>query len=346
MGNNLLLVGDFGGTNARLAVSKNNGLTSVEEYKCADFDGPGAIIKFYTETLGKKPDHAIIAVASPADDPTAITFTNGPWKQKPIDFSNFPSVPKIHVMNDFEANCYSVAALKRDDCESLVLGKAPFFPSSVLSGANAPPISSSRRIIAAPQHRFIVVGPGTGLGVGSGFLTDDGCFGVLGGEGGHALFAPTTEKELAVKKHMEQKQGIEVTNETFASGTGLKISFNAYHRSINKSDFEIKDAAEIIPLTNSSDGKIRDAAFWSLRTFARTLGSCASAAALTTGAQTIFMGGGVINKLGSYFDQLAFTEALRKNDLGENNILRQTPVVMIKHPYPGLLGALAYDKLS
>lgn len=340
-----VLVGDFGGTNARIGISQNGNLGRIKEYKCASFAGPGAIIESYVSGLKHKPENAVIAVASPADNPEAIIFTNGPWKQRELNFARIGNIEDVKVLNDFEANCFSVAALKAKDCTEIVNGNPPFYPSIVLNKSDTLRAQPSRILIADPKQRFVVIGPGTGLGVGSGHLTNNGQFCVIGGEGGHASFAPTTDDELAVKKYLETEQGMQVTNETFASGTGLKIVFNAYC-AIKDQDFRIQDASEIVDLTNSADRAVRDASFWSLRVFARTLGTCASTAALTYNAQTVFVGGGVVPKLGSYFDQISFTEALRQNDLYSNNILKRTPVMLITHKYPGLLGAQAYHTLS
>lgn len=339
-----LLVGDFGGTNARLAISTDGELSSIKEYKCASYTTPGSIFDAYVGGLEVKPETAVIAVASPADDPEAIIFTNGPWKQERRDFKHI-GIPNVEVINDFAAICYSVAALKAEDCETLVRGNEPFFPSTVLNDPKTLNQIKSRMMVAEPKHRFIAIGPGTGLGLGSGFLTKDGQFGVLGGEGGHANFAPKTDLEMAVKKYLEEKADMQVTNETFGSGTGMKIVYNAC-AAVQGIDSQIEDASEITDLTNSHVRKIRETAFWTLRVFASTLGSSAQAVALANDAQTIFMGGGVVGKLGSYFDQTSFTEALRANDLQGNNILLKTPVMLVTHKYPGLLGAQAYHQLS
>ncbi|OFW89138.1 MAG: hypothetical protein A3B66_08310 [Alphaproteobacteria bacterium RIFCSPHIGHO2_02_FULL_46_13] len=339
------IVGDFGGTNARLAMSNPQGIFNVQEYRCANFASPGDVVRTYLEDQGHtKAKRAVIAVAGSAIDPTNVMFTQGPWGQKQLNFTDMPA-DDVHTINDFEAVCYSIATMSEADCTALYKTGTPFFPASILANKQAK-ASPTRILTSSPEHRFVCVGPGTGLGVGMGMVTDSNQFLVLTSEGGHSAFAPSDEEEMAVLRYLERECGKIVTMETFASGTGLATAFNAICK-IRKIDCQIKDGSEVpIKLIDPTSHDVREAANWTLRLFARTLGSCVSAATLMSNARTVFIGGGVPKKLGAYFDQLAFTRAFLTNDLKGNNTLVSTPVMILDHAQPGLAGADFYLKLT
>ncbi len=340
----IALVGDIGGTNFRLALSTDEGLQNIQEYKYSASDTPASLITTFMEScnLPEKITEGYFAVASPAHDPAHVIFTNGPWKQEPVDFTQ--SDLHATVMNDFAAIVYSVRSLKPEDCATIAEGNQAFFPSYIFDNQEAAPIPT-KILEPDPSQRFAVIGPGTGLGVGTGMVAN-GQFIVMGGEGGHASFAPDTKDELAVKNYLENEQNMLVTKETMASGTGLPIIFNAYAAVNNVQAKKVESAAEITSLAIDGNRSERNCARWALNLFAKTLGSCASSTVLTNNARTVFIAGGVVPRLGSLFNQMIFTTAFRDNDLGANNITKNVPVMLIKHPQPGLLGAHSRCRLA
>lgn len=340
----VFLLGDFGGTNARLALSTPNGVADIDVYQCANFDGPASIVRQYLDEREiPKADRAIIGIAGPADDAANVIFTNGPWKQKNINFTAIDA-DEVHTLNDFAAVCYSVASLTPRDCEIIVDGENPFFPSAILGGGKLT-VNKTQLLSSDPAKRFVTIGPGTGLGVSTGLVTEDGQFLVLGGEGSHAAFAPDTAEEMELMEYLVSTDRT-VTMETIASGTGLALTFNAFCE-IRDLRVSITDASELPhQLSIDKPKPIREAARATLKLFADTLGRSAASAALTNNASTVFVAGGVIPKLGDLFYKNAFAKAFRDNDLGSNNILQKVPVVQIKHPQPGLLGAHSFLTLN
>lgn len=339
------LVGDFGGTNARLAISGENGIENVKEYRCSDFQDPSEIIKKHITSEGlKNVNNGLFAVAGAAENPQAIIFTNGPWKQKAVDFTD-TQIEETTTINDFDAVCYSIAALKPEEATIISEGRQPFYPSLLLSDPETYTDNSKRLLMSDPSNRFVTIGPGTGLGVSSGLVTNSGQFLVLGGEGGHADFAADTPEELELKDYFESKDII-VTRETIASGTGLAVTYNAICE-IRELDAHIENASGLAEqLSRNKPKAVREAARWTLKLFAETLGKCAASTALTNDARTVFIAGGVIPKLGENFYKNAFARTFHDNDLGANNELKSTPVVLITHPQPGLLGAHSFLKLQ
>lgn len=343
--NKVSIVGDFGGTNARLALSTPTGISEPIEYKCKDFpSGPAAVVKdFLTKQGIEKADRAVIAIAGASEDPSKVVFTNGPWKQKPLDFTAI-AAGQVETINDLAAVCYAVAAFSEADCTSLINDHAtPFFPASLLA-SKSDKANPSGILQSKPEHRFVVVGAGTGLGVGSGMVTDSHQLLVAGGEGGHIAFAPKNHEELELKTYLQFRVSA-VTAETIASGSGLVTVFNAFCR-IYGDDSEIKSGDEVVKKLKSDKEVVRIAAHNTLKIFASTLGTAAAAAALVNNARTVFISSGIIEKMGEHFNKEAFAKAFTTNDLGKNNALPNVSVMLITHPQPGLAGADAYLKLT
>jgi glucokinase len=339
------IVGDFGGTNARLALSTAGGISNIQEYRCADFKDPAHIVQAYLQSNGfEKAERAVIGVAGASEDPSRVVFVNGPWSMQPLDFTAMPA-GQVEAIHDFAAVCYSIATISEADCTPLIQTQAaPFFPGSILTG-NTFKGASSRVLTARPEHRFISLGPGTGLGVGTGVVTESRQFLVVNGEGGHLAFAPRDAEELQIKEYLEQDRGMMVSHETIACGTGLAITFNAVCK-VRGIDCSIQNGAELTAKMDDSRAEVRAAAGKTLNMFATTLGECAAAATLINNARTVFIGGGVLKKLGSHFDKAAFAHAFTNNDLKQNNTLLDTPVMVIDHPQAGLAGADFYLKLT
>lgn len=340
----MAVVGDIGGTNFRLALSTDEGLKNIQEHTYERNDTPADLITTYIKSCDQpeRITHAVFAVASPSSDPANVVFTNGAWKQKPVSFAI--DGLETTVLNDFAAITYSIRSLKPEDCRFIAYGAEPFFPSVIFDQQETAPVPT-RILESDPAHRFAVIGPGTGLGVSSGLVTKSGQFLVMDGEGGHGSFAPDNEEELAVKHYLEKEQDVEVTKETIASGTGLPLVFNAYAKVIDK-PYSVTNAAQISELARSGGYNEKQCARWVLDLFAKTLGSCASSTVLTTNARTLFIAGGVVPRLGTLFRQSTFIDAFHQNDLGANNITEDVPVMLIRHPQPGLLGAHSYFRLS
>lgn len=342
MKSNYAVVGDIGGTNFRLALSGPGGIEDVKEYSYDSQDTPAQLITSYIGAC-KSPEritHGVFAVASPSKDSRGVVFTNGPWKQKPMSFD--VDGLETTVLNDFAALTYAVCSLKPEDYSFIVDRQNTVYASSFFDHDAK---KETPNLILEPIHRFVVIGPGTGLGLSTGIIMKSGHMAVIDGEGSHGVFAPESDIEIDVVNKIRDVHDIEVTNETIASGTGLPKLFNAYAEVLGK-DFRVKDAAGVSEFARNGTYSEKKAADWTLTLFSRTVGVCAGTALLTNGASQIIVAGGIVRKLGPLFKQSAFIEALGRNDLGANNFAQDATVMMIKHPQPGLLGAHAYHQLN
>ena len=107
------LVADIGGTNIRIAqATKNNQLTHVSTYKCADFAELSDVLKLYIaeQEIAGKALHACLAIACPTDEDW-ISMTNLPWAFSQTALKAELSLQSLYLINDYKAIAMSVPFL-------------------------------------------------------------------------------------------------------------------------------------------------------------------------------------------------------------------------------------------
>jgi glucokinase len=141
-----------------------------------------------------------------------------------------------------------------------------------------------------------VLGPGTGLGVSGGFPTVDG-FVTLGSEGGHVNFAPGDEREFAILQ-TAWREWTHVSNERLISGPGMEI----IHRALAERN-GVPGAARDSPRSWPRALTDKDPLCLEvLECFCGMLGGAAANLAVTLGAfGGIFIGGGIVPRMGEWF---------------------------------------------
>jgi glucokinase len=192
-----LLVADIGGTNARFAVSDAAGdLHEPRVLHAARFPKiDEAIAAYFSDLKRPRPTRACFAVACPAKGPE-IKLTNSSWHFVKAELKQAFRFERFVVINDFEALAASVPILKGGQLAELRSGKPD------------------------PGSPSLVIGPGTGLGVGAYVPAGGGAWAVISGEGGHVGFAPNTEQEIRLWQRMREKYG-RVSAERVLNGAGL-----------------------------------------------------------------------------------------------------------------------------
>ena len=134
-------------------------------------------------------------VAGPVID-RRVKATNLPWTVDGSTLAKQLGTEHVVVLNDLEATAYSLALL------------APSELSSLNRGAPSP--RSTQALIAA------------GTGLGEAILFWDGTrYLVAGSEGGHADFAPRTEREIELLRYMKKREPF-VSAELILSGRGFR----------------------------------------------------------------------------------------------------------------------------
>ncbi|EGG30684.1 Glucokinase [Aequoribacter fuscus] len=266
------LVADIGGTNARFGVfcRRTQQLEITHSYAVADYPKfEDALAQFLNEIDSLKqheklPRFACLAVACVPDN-EIIQFTNSSWRFQKSDISHQLGGAALVVINDFAAVAYAIPSLKSSDYIEI--------------GGHS----------ATVDKPIIVLGPGTGLGVASLIPNPDSGYSVVGGEGGHADFAPVTPLEISILTEL-QKRYERVSIERLLSGAGI---INIYEAIANIKGREAKfdSAAAIAQAANDGSDSLASSA---MNAFFAILGSTAGNLALTLGAMGgVYIAGGI-----------------------------------------------------
>ncbi len=305
-----LLVADIGGTRARFALLDDQGAPDrVRVLAVADFAGPMEAIEAYLAEFGSPALRAAaIALAAPVHEPV-IRMTNAPWTFSRVEIISRLRLTRLLMLNDFTALALSLPYLAAADLRQIGGGRA------VGLAAKA------------------VLGPGTGLGV-SGVLFDRGHWLALTGEGGHCSLAPGDRREAEILALAWRELG-HVSAERLLSGTGLPLLY----RLVAEVDGRRRDSlstAEIVGHALSGEDPQCRAV---IDTFCAMLGSMAGNLALTLGAQGgLYVGGGIIPRLGEVFDRSAFRARFEAKGRFAA-YLAAIPTYVMLCPTPALLGA-------
>jgi len=194
----MILAGDIGGTNARLAYFQpSNGslrLISERVFPSREHKELGEIVTKFLEDSGTRPQVACFGVAGPVRNGRVET-SNLPWVVEQARLARQIELPGTLLINDLEANAWGIGALGRSDLVSLNRG------SEQASGNQA------------------VIAPGTGLGE-AGLFWDGSNHHVFASEGGHTDFAPQGDLQIELLQFLESRYE-HVSYERILSGPGL-----------------------------------------------------------------------------------------------------------------------------
>ena len=320
----IVLAGDVGGTNARLALVEleGRGARIVREHRYLSRDYPGLtpIVRRFCEETGTRPDRACLGVACPvAGD--ECTAPNLPWTINVRTLAAEIGIPRTTIINDFTAVGYGVEMLGPTDLVTLQEGSP------------------------VPQGPIALIGAGTGLG--QGFLVWQGDhYRVLASEGGHTDFAPSGELQTGLLGDLRRRFG-RVSWERLLSGAGLlniygylAASAAAPEQASVHSEMEQEDPASVI--TRHGLAGTDDLSDRALELFCEIFGAQAGNLALTVVATGgVYLAGGIAPRIAERLGAGPFLRAFRdKGRLSE--LLSRVPVHVIMNPSVGLLGAAAF----
>jgi len=199
----MILAGDIGGTNARLAFfDANNGrlkLVSEAEFPSRQYPGLEEIVSTFMHAEPEGVDAACFGIAGPVRNGRA-QVSNLPWVVESARLARELKLDATFLINDLEANAWGIGALEEADLLTINPGTG--------NG------SGNQAVIAA----------GTGLGE-AGLFWDGRKHNVFACEGGHADFGPRTDLELELLRFLMASFG-RVSYERVLSGPGL---VNIYH---------------------------------------------------------------------------------------------------------------------
>ena len=313
MANPVLLIGDIGGTNARFALVDDSGPSYRDELvlQCADYESPELAIGHYLETNGvDRPDAICLAAAGPVVD-GSINLTNNHWQLSKKALRDRFASEMICLLNDFEAIAYSLPALDANAAQSIGIDQRPD--------------------LDARTYTVAVIGPGTGFGAAA-LLKRDATLVPLVTEAGHLGFSPETDRQQAVRNHLQSRFG-RVAYEQLLSGSGLINIYQALS-AIESLPAELLTTEAIF--SHVDDDPL---AKESVALFFAILGQAAGDFVLSTGSfDGLFIAGGIVPRHPELLANSSFRGSFEAK--GQHKYLMQrVPTLLIHHPQPGLLGA-------
>ncbi|MEN4977614.1 glucokinase [Erwinia billingiae] len=307
------LVGDVGGTNARLALCEveNGALSQAKTFSTADYDSLEAVIRFYLDEQKQEITDGCIAIACPITDDW-VEMTNHDWAFSTSKMKANLGFDHLEIINDFTAVSMAIPMLSADDVMQFGGGKA----------VNDKPVA--------------VYGAGTGLGVAH-LVHVDKRWVSLPGEGGHVDFAANSEEEDLILEVLRAELG-HVSAERVLSGAGL---VNLY-RAIVKSDDRVPENLKPKDVSQRAlDDSCTDCRR-ALAMFCVIMGRFGGNLALNLGTfGGVYIAGGIVPRFLEFFKSSGFRAAFE--DKGRfKDYVQNIPVFLITHDQPGLLGAGAH----
>ncbi|MFZ5462247.1 MAG: glucokinase [Pseudomonadota bacterium] len=305
------LLGDIGGTNARFALQFSPGapLTSARTLSCALYPSLYHAIEQYLRECGPvRPHWAALGVANPVTG-DRVSMTNHSWSFSISALKKDLGLARLVVLNDFTALALALPHLPAGDLEQVGGG------------------------VAQPGAALGLIGPGTGLGM-SGLVPCGHDYTPLRGEGGHVTLAAWDEREAQIIARLRRRYG-HVSAERALSGPGL-VALYEICAALRGAVPEILSPPEISARALSGACSLcREA----LDHFCALLGTVAADLALVLGARGgVYLGGGIVPKLGAYFAGSPFRGRFEQKGRF-SGYLSRIPTYVIRAPHPGLVGA-------
>jgi glucokinase len=305
-----LVVGDVGGTNARLGLVRDGRLVDLELLRNADFPSFEALLGGYLARHPPGPHvAACLAVAAPITG-DVVAWTNRSWHFSAQALTAAFGFEELVVLNDFEAVARGLPLL--DAAATVSLGGPD----------------------GAPHGTRIVLGPGTGLGLAA-LVPIEGAWMVMPTEGGHAGLAPGGGRERAVLDHLAP--GARLAAEPVLSGAGIARLHDAI-RAVDGLEPVARAPEEISALGVAG---VDPVCVETLDLFCRLLGRFAGDAALTLGARGgVWLSSGICAHLRPVLQSGGIRAAFEDKPTLPAYVAA-IPTRLVLAPYPALLGAAA-----
>ena len=304
MSRRLVLCGDIGGTKTLLAIAALDGdrldVVFERRYADRDFAAFADLVRTFRDEAGASVAGACLGVAGPIEG-RRVAVTNFPWE---IDAGALEAIlnAPVALANDFVAAAHGIDVLRPDELATLQAGEPE------------------------PRAPQLVIGAGTGLGVAY-RVWQGGRYAVIGGEGGHAGFAPANGRQADLWRALHAGLG-RVSVEHVVSGPGL-VRIHDFLRG-GRGDARSPEA-----IASGNDPIARAAVDMFLECYGAAAGDHALAILARGG---VFLAGGIAPRI---LPQLAAGPFLTAfNAKGAHaNLMTRLPVKVVVNERLGLLGA-------
>ncbi|HTS52088.1 MAG TPA: glucokinase [Burkholderiales bacterium] len=324
----MILAGDIGGTNARIATFAVAGgrlkLGIEHVYPTHQYPNLESALREFLKGGIEQPAAACFGIAGPVRNGRA-EMPNLGWVVDATSLAKEVGIERVAILNDLEANAYGVASLEDSDF--------------VVLNAGAEDASGNAAVVSA----------GTGLGE-AGLYFDGRTWRPFACEGGHADFAPADELQTEMVVWLRKQFG-HVSWERVLSGQGI-LNIYRFLRESGRAQEEpwlvdaLKSGDPAATIVKAAIEKKSALCEMTLQIFISAYGAEAANLALkimATGG--IFIGGGIAPRILSLLTGPAFMNAfVRKGRMGE--LLERIPVKVILNDSTALIGAARAAALS
>ncbi len=318
----MILAGDIGGTNSRLAlyeVTSDGVLRRVDEARLPSRGSASLEDVLDTFLAQRRPRLAAAGFGLPGPVKGGrVVTTNLPWVVEQARLSAHLQLEHVCLLNDIEAFSHGLPGLEESDFFVLNPGE--------------PGAHGNRAVIAA----------GTGLGE-AGLFWDGRRHHPFATEGGHADFAPVDELQFGLLRFLQERHG-RVSWERVVSGPGL-LNVHEYLRDVARVAAPASLPREVIDddpaatIANAALARACPLAARAIDLFLQLYGAEAGNLALKMMALGgLYLGGGIAPKLLVKLQEPTFMQAfLAKGRM--RRLVESIPVRVVLRGGTGLLGA-------
>lgn len=320
---------DIGGTNVRIRVVQYTAdgartLVAEQHFRSSEYAGLESVLATFLSSQGLQGfeiHYACVAVAGPVQrygSQQRSRLTNLPWVVDNKALSQALGVPRVELLNDFEAVGYGLDTLDGEDILTLQAGE---------------PLARAPRAL---------IGAGTGLGQALLVWDREGYY-VIATEGGHVDFAPGDALQTALLQDLRSNMD-HVSFEDVLSGPGLERIYRFLQGTRQSGagsepglDAQ-EDAAAAIgaAAVAGTDGLSMEA----VQLFLSIYGAQAGNLALTSMARGgVYIAGGIAPKLSTLFADSDFLRAFHHKGR-MSPLMARFPVHLVRNADVGLRGAV------
>ena len=326
-----ILAGDIGGTKTILQlaqyVDKEFSVLAEERFESSAFDTFDVLLATFLEQHAAEAESiesACIGVAGPVEQQLA-KVTNLPWRLHASQLAEKFTIPRVALINDFQAIGYGIDELTDSDLVTLQAGEP------------------------VPHGVRAVIGAGTGVGHAI-LAWCNHHYQVLSSEAGHSSFAPVNALQRELLAYLET-QFNPVSLERVLSGPGIENIFRFFSaREPDALTRELDLVTQQQPVTpavvNAALAKQDPLAVKTLDLFIEVYGAAAgnlALFALATGG--VYIAGGIAPRIVDELAHGSFIAAF-SNKSKMQSLLSKIPVKVVNNAGVGLLGAAVYAARS
>lgn len=316
------IVADIGGTFARFGIarldnadtrttssSSNISIDFQSTLSCADFSTFTECAKHYLSSIPTAPiQNGCFAFAAPITS-DEITLTNNHWHVQLSEVKTALGLKRIEAINDFAAQACAIPILNQSELTEIK-------PGNVLTDANK-----------------IILGPGTGLGVGS-LVCCKGIWYPVAGEGGHVGFSYPRILGYELLTAIQEKQDY-LSLEMLLSGSGLVSIYKSLCKinNVEAKNYHDKD------ITGLGFDNTDPLCQKTLQLLCELLGAVAGDLALINGGKGgVYLTGGILPRIKDTLTTSHFVSQF--NQKGKMSpFLNDIPVYLVQKNNPALYGA-------